>query len=133
MSRENVEIVRRAYDAFQQSDLEAFVALHHPQCELLPLQARVEGSGPYRGHDGVRAYWDDLRSVFENWQPVPEEIGDHGDSIIIRMHLTGQARESGVTFDETLWQAAELRDGLMWWWGTYSSEAEALEASTLRG
>jgi ketosteroid isomerase-like protein len=132
MSRENVEMVERGYDAYQRGDLEAFAALHHPECEFAPLNARVEGGGPYRGRDGVRRYWDDLLSVFEDWQPVAQEIRDHGDLMIVRLRVTGRARESGVMFDETFWQAVKVRDGLVTWWETCRSEAEALEAAGLR-
>lgn len=133
MSKENGEILARAYAAFQRGDLEAFVALHDPECEVLPVQARVEGRDPYRGHEGVRAFWNDLRSILEDWQPVPQEIRDHGDLMLVRMRLTGRAAHSGVTFDQTLWQAVEMRAGLLRWWGTYETEAEALEAAVARG
>jgi len=131
MSHENVKKVERAYDAFRRGDLEAFVALHHPDCEVMPMQAQVEGE-LYRGHDGVRAFWEHLRSVFEDWRPVAEEIRDHGELIIVRIRVTGRAGQSGVMFDETMWQALRVRDGLVWWWGNYRTEVEALEVSGLR-
>ena len=128
MASENVKSVYRAYDAYQRGDLEAFVAAHDPECEILPRIVRVEGGMPYRGHDGVRAYWRDMAEAFEDWQPVAAEVRDHGDILIVRIRQSGHGR-SGVAFvDEEFWQAIKMRNGLTVWWSTYSTEAEALEA-----
>jgi ketosteroid isomerase-like protein len=34
MSQENVELVYRSYAAMQQGDLETYLALHDPECEI---------------------------------------------------------------------------------------------------
>ncbi len=43
MSQENVELTRRAFDAIVRRDLNAFVALHDPRCDIKPLLAAVAG------------------------------------------------------------------------------------------
>jgi len=48
MSQENVEIVRRAYDAFNARDLERLLGLSAEDCEWLPLRAQLEGIGVTR-------------------------------------------------------------------------------------
>jgi ketosteroid isomerase-like protein len=50
MSRENVELVHEANDAFTRRDLGALLALADPDIEVFPLIARLEG-GPYRGRE----------------------------------------------------------------------------------
>ena len=128
MTLENVELVHRAFEAYQREDIDAFVAFHHPDCEFLPRIGRVEGR-PYRGHEGVRAYWRDMTDAFERWQPVAAEVRDHEDAVIVRTSVSGRGRDSRVSFvDEEYWQAAKMRDGLIVWWATYPTEAEALEA-----
>ena len=133
MSSENVQLVHRAYDAYQRGDIDAFVAVHDPDCEILPRIGRVEGRGAYRGHDGVRAYWRDMGDAFDEWQPLAMEVRDHGDALIVRISVSGRGR-SGVGFvDQEFWQAIKMRDGLTVWWSTYPTEAEALEAVGLGG
>ena len=124
-----MEVVRRAYDAYQRLDLEAFVALHHPQCEISPMIGGVEGGTTYRGHEGVRAYWADMHAAFEAWRPEAEEIRDHGDAIVIRVSAGGRGRDSGVPIAQKLWQVVRVREGRAAWWASYLNEEEALEAA----
>ena len=52
-------------------DLDPFVELHDPECEIRPRANDVEG-GPYHG-DGVRAYWRDMHAAFTDWVVEIEE------------------------------------------------------------
>jgi ketosteroid isomerase-like protein len=48
MSRENVEIVRAALDAFNRRDREGFGAILAEDAEIVPVRAALEGT-VYRG------------------------------------------------------------------------------------
>jgi uncharacterized protein len=128
MSQENVEIVHRAYEALRSEDFDAFVEIHDAECEVLPRVAAVEGGGPYRGHDGLRAYLRDMRAAFTDWVLKIEETRDFGDTVIVTVHFHARGKDSGVAVDLPLWQPIMLRDGRAVWWAVYFSEAEALEA-----
>jgi ketosteroid isomerase-like protein len=56
MSRENVEIARRAYDAWIRDDLDAFLAELDPDVVWhTAIEGAAEGDDRvYRGHDGAR-------------------------------------------------------------------------------
>jgi ketosteroid isomerase-like protein len=54
----NERIVRQWAQAINARDVEAVVALSHPEIELHPMQIAV--AGLYTGHDGVRAWIDDI-------------------------------------------------------------------------
>jgi ketosteroid isomerase-like protein len=58
MSQENVELVYRLNDAFKRRDLDAYLALCDPDVEYYSRFGEVEGGGPYRGHEGVRSWWE---------------------------------------------------------------------------
>jgi ketosteroid isomerase-like protein len=51
MSQENLELLHRAYDAFNRRDLDALLALCDPDVEFISYTMQVEGGDPYRGHD----------------------------------------------------------------------------------
>ena len=68
MSQENVELTHRAFDALVRRDLDAFVALHDPSCEIQPLLAAVAGN--YHGQDGVREWVHDLFGAFPDYSTV---------------------------------------------------------------
>jgi ketosteroid isomerase-like protein len=60
---DNVELVRRSFEAMSAWDVEALLRLYDPDVEFIPLTgSRVEGGG-YRGHEGVRAYFAEARDV----------------------------------------------------------------------
>jgi SnoaL-like domain len=64
MSEENLERARRAFDAFNRRDLDAFLALTDTDVEFATRYMELEGDPHYRGHGGVREWWRDLLAIF---------------------------------------------------------------------
>jgi len=130
MSQENVEIVRRAWEAFMRRDNEATLALYDPEVEL---HHHVDGS-VYRGLAGVRAYF---RDWFDVWGEVfsndLEELIDAGDDVIAVMHVGARGRRSGIEVERREWHVWTLRDRKLWRLRIYATKAEALEADGLSG
>jgi len=129
MSEENVQIVRRCYEALRKDDLGQFLDHVHPDVEWHSLILEIEGV--FHGHDGVRKWWRELRSVFPDWDPSIGEVRDLGDYVLVHAHGIGSGASSGVGISDDFWQIARFRDGLMAWYGAFRSEAEALEAAGL--
>jgi hypothetical protein len=59
MSEENVELLHRAIAAFNRRDLDGYLALQDSGVEFTPYERAVEGLGPYRGHAGIRTWWEE--------------------------------------------------------------------------
>jgi ketosteroid isomerase-like protein len=134
MSQENVEILHGAFDAFNRRDLDAFLALCDPEVEFISYWMQVEGGGPYRGHAGVRKWWEGLLAVYPDFTGEIEEVRDLGDRTIARAHVHGRGVESDVPIDlsdQPMWQVAEYRYGKVIGWHFFGSEADALEAAGL--
>ena len=129
MSQENVELARRAYEALNRRDFDAFIALIDPEVEFTTRFMEMEGDASYRGHDGVREWWRTLLAVFPDFSmEVLEVRADLGDSGILALRVRGHGLDSGVPFEERMWTAGKWRDGKVTWWRNCGSEAEALEA-----
>ena len=124
MSQENVDVMRAFYDAVASKDLDAFLALAHPEIEFRSLIAEAEGK-TYHGHEGVREWWDAVIGPLEV-RPGAEEIEGFRDRGVTRLGLTG--RIAGVEVSQKMWSAWRVRDGLVIWWMTVRTEREALEA-----
>jgi ketosteroid isomerase-like protein len=124
MSQESVEVMEAAAAAIRQGDLDAFLALTHPEIEFHSLIAEAEGR-TFRGHDGVREWW---RAVVEPLELTsqPEEIESFRHRGISRLRIAGTIE--GVEVPQAMWVAWRVRDGQLVWWTTYRTEAEALEA-----
>jgi ketosteroid isomerase-like protein len=131
MSQENVELVHQAADAFNQRDLDAFLALCDPEMEFFSRILELEGGGPYRGHEGVRRWWEGLFDVSPDFITEIDEVRDLGDVTLARYRLRGHGTGSGASMEHTSWQVIEWRHRKAIWWRVFLSEAEALEAAGL--
>jgi ketosteroid isomerase-like protein len=100
--------------------------------EFTPYERAVEGLGPYRGHDGVRTWWEDFFAALSDFSADLHEVRDLGDITFARGRLHGQGATSGASFERTLWMVVEWRDGKQVWWRAFESEADALSAARLR-
>ena len=127
MSQENVEVIKASYAAIERDDLDGFIALAHPEIEFRSLIAEAEGR-TYQGHEGVREWWDTvIRSL--RIRPGAEQIEGFRDRGVACLRLAGNI--AGVEVPQTMWMSWRVRDGLIIWWATYRTEAEALEAAGL--
>ncbi|MDQ3729214.1 MAG: nuclear transport factor 2 family protein [Actinomycetota bacterium] len=135
MSHENIELVRRVYNAVAAGDAEAVLALYDPEAEFdfsrSPFGS-VTSQTVYRGHEGLRCFF---RERYEVWQEVEdgyEELIDAGDHVISAVTSRGRGRGSGVEVERThygVWSIDAGKVVRVEWFGT---RAEALEAAGLR-
>ena len=100
--------------------------------EFTSMLAEIEGT-TYRGHDGVRAWWETIVGSFEDahWEVLEVlETPGSDDRGVVHFHTAG--RLSGVPVEQTMWQAVEWRDGKVRWWAFSRSERDAREAAGFR-
>ena len=133
MSQENVELVRRAIDAFNQRDLGTFLLHMDPEVEFTPYEVWVQGGDPYRGHAGVRSWWEESFAVFPDLQAEVYEVRGSGDRTFASGRLRGQGAGSGASIERPMWLAHRWRNGKTVWWCSFESQAEAREAAGLSG
>jgi ketosteroid isomerase-like protein len=107
---DNVETVRRAFEAFDTRDIEALLALSDPDCEWLPFRAQLEGS-VYRGHEGVRRFVADMDEDWSEFRIDPDEIRDLGDRVLVIGVVHALARGSGVRVENLAGFVLDVRDG----------------------
>jgi ketosteroid isomerase-like protein len=128
MSQENVEIVRRGYEAFAEGGV-AFEFLDS-EIEWRGPREFPDLAEPHYGHDGVRRYMEKLSEVFEDYRMVPEKFIDAGtDRVLVFSREGGRGKGSGAEVQSNptahLWT---LRDGKAVRMESYWDRAEALEA-----
>ncbi len=131
MSQENVEQVHRMAAALNRQDIDAVLALTDPDVEFIPRLVEVDGGGSYRGHDGVRSWWENLFGVWPDFKAEVDEVQDLGDVTVTRVRLSGQGIASEAATAQTSWVVTEWREGKTIWMRNFQSEAEALEAAGL--
>ena len=64
---EDSDVIAALFDAFGRRDVEAALALSDEEIEFWPqvIMLLAGRKDPYRGHAGIRAYFDDIAKVFE--------------------------------------------------------------------
>ena len=99
MSQENVEIVRRAFAAYDKGDMS----------EMLELMAddmtthRMDPDGAtYHGQEGFFKATADWTEDFEDWSASPEKFVDAGGHVLVRVHQTARGATSGVPVETSL-------------------------------
>jgi ketosteroid isomerase-like protein len=130
MSEKNVELGYRLYDAFGRRDLDAFLALMDDDVEAVPILVAIEGG--YRGHAGIRRWWENLLDVFPDYTVEIVEVRDLGEFTLGVLRVRAHGRDSDTPFEDTIRVLGEWRDEKVVRWEVFRSEAEALEAGGLR-
>ena len=104
-----------------------FLAITHPEIEFTSLiqesEATVTG-----GTRGCASFLDLMITVFPDWRPMIEHVEAVGDSTIVKARVQGTAARSGMPLEQTMWQVATFRDGMVAGWSWYRTEAEARAA-----
>jgi ketosteroid isomerase-like protein len=126
MSQENIDLTRRAFQAFADRDLDALLAVLDDDVEAFPILAGMEGG--YRGHDGIRRWWAGLLGTFPDFRAEIVDLHDLGDLTIAVLRLRGHGAESDTPVDAAAWQVTRFRQGKCAEWRVYTTESEALAA-----
>src|SRR2546430_12461102 len=101
MSQENVELARRGVEAFNQRDLDALLALMDDDVEAVPPLASIEGN--YRGHDGIRQWWDSLLAILPDFTIEVIEMRDPDDLTIATLRNRAHGTTSDALIEQRLW------------------------------
>jgi ketosteroid isomerase-like protein len=135
MSQENVEIVRRVYDASARRDPEAVLLLYDADVEWdmshHPMSQMLEERGSRRGHDGLRAWFRDWYEVFEDFEHRLVEVIDAGEQIVSVGIDSGRGRGSGVEVERLIAGVWTIREGKVVRVAWFATRKEALEAAGL--
>jgi ketosteroid isomerase-like protein len=127
MGSENESPVRAFADAITRGDRDAAVAVCDPEIAFLSVLA-VSGRA-YQGHDGIRQYFDDVASAWEEWRVEIHRVTAAPDGrvvIVMTMHVRG--KESGASLAEQTAHVWTVREGKLLRNQPYREPAAALRA-----
>lgn len=108
-----VAIVRAIYDAFNVDDVETALTYISEDVEVMPVTAgRAGREAPYTGHDGVRQFFTDARTVWDHLGVHADDVRSASGGVVVFGYLDGVPK--GSTEHERIdvvwfWR---LRDGL---------------------
>jgi ketosteroid isomerase-like protein len=126
MSHENVENVRRAFEAWLRGDLEEALAGLDPDLVYKPAQEEaVQGLG------AVQASWERWQASWQEQEVTLEETIDAGDYVIQAILFRGRGRGSGIEVEGRFFQVLTVKDGRTVRWEEFADRAEGFEAAGL--
>jgi ketosteroid isomerase-like protein len=128
MSRENVEIVRAAFEAFGEHDMEAVLRLCDERIEITQAPELLGASRSQHGHAGVLeafAIWPDL---WDDYRVEIVRLTDVGEHVIASTINRGRGKDSGVPVEMPFAFVFSIRAGKIVQWRLFMREEQALKA-----
>jgi ketosteroid isomerase-like protein len=99
MSSQNVEIVRRLFEAVRRRDAETVLSLYHPDVEWDGSRSRwgeVMPETNFRGHDGLRRFAGMYYEIWEDLEDRVDDMIDAGDHVVVVVNSRARGRASGA-------------------------------------
>ena len=134
MSQESVEIVKAGWDAWIRGDLDTLFTFFDRDVEW--DTTTFEGwpeAAVYRGHAGVRRFFDEWLASWERYEAgVDEYVDVGGDRVLVLCWQRGFGPDSHAPVLMEWAQVCTVRDGLVSRMEAFSNRTAALEAVGLR-
>ena len=133
MSQENLDVVRRIFEASVRRDVETVLALYDPEVEWDGSRHRwgevMVGDLKWKGHAALRRFFRRYYEMWEGFEFDIEELLDVGGYVISVVTSRARGRSSGVVVEwaeqVAIWTIRDGRAVRVVW---FPSREEALEA-----
>jgi ketosteroid isomerase-like protein len=133
MTRHAVELVRRAYEAFAEGDLETALAIFSPDVEIEDHDRSLSSPLADRGPDGFLRLVARANEGFEEVRYSPETFSEAGNRILVDVRRTGRGSASGVPVEERQFHVWDIEDGRAVRLRAFLERGPALHAAGLSG
>jgi ketosteroid isomerase-like protein len=125
--REPLEQLR---DAYNRRDPDAWVAVWNADCEWHPfLTAREEGDPGYHGHNGMRAWFEDVGEMLEGSHVELDQFRQIDDRLLVLGRMTGKRRGTGEQVESDVGWVIEPKGERFRRGWAYTSHEEAERAA----
>src|SRR4051794_15073216 len=130
MSRENIEVAREIYRAWNRGD--PGFELCAPDVEWDVSRWAPDLPEVARGYEQVRAQHRHFLGMWDEVHFEPERFFDADDAVVAAVTVRTSGRGSGVTVSRDSFHVYRFRDGLVASFVLYPDLAQALDAVGLR-
>jgi uncharacterized protein len=111
VSESNVEIVKQGYEALAGGGFEDWLPFFDPDFEMVTPAALASEPGTYRGHDGVRRWWQEFYEAMEDVWLEPHDFHEVGELVVVPFTIHARGRSTGLMTEQRAVQIWHLRDG----------------------
>jgi ketosteroid isomerase-like protein len=111
VSQENVEICKRAVDAFNRRDLHSYDEIYTVDFEWFPAMPMAVEREAFQGRNGIERYFDEIARTWDAFVLLDDEYRDGGSSLLLLARLQARGSTSGVSLDSPFAAIFDLVDG----------------------
>jgi ketosteroid isomerase-like protein len=126
MSRDNVETVRRGYEAWNRGDLDGVRAIYAPDVTA-SAGALWPAAGEVSGAEAIIEAFASIFATFQRSELVAEEFIERGESVIVPTRWRGTLPDSDSVIEQRVVAAYRLQGGRVVRIGYFPGMDEALE------
>jgi ketosteroid isomerase-like protein len=131
-AQENVEVVRRQFEALGRGDVDAASEYWSPDIDWRAAEGAADDVGVMRGTQALRGYYEDWGEMFDELRAeVKEVIAESGEHCAVAVRNSGRARGSSALVQGRYYVVCRVRDGRIVSGREYETREEALEAMRL--
>jgi ketosteroid isomerase-like protein len=113
MSLANVELIRKAFEAYNAAGMEAVLSSYAPDVSIYTIAEWPEDP-VYRGHDGALRLSPAFADQFDDFAWDVREVRDARDQVLALVTMTGLVKNSGVPIRQPIGVIfSDFHDGLI--------------------
>ena len=130
MSQENVETMRRWYDAANRRDVDAGIGLMHPDIEVRTAGLFPDMEAAYQGREAFISFLFKFAEAWVELSLEPDRYVDLDTRVLVLAHFHAKGRD-GLEIDRPFAHLWTLREGRAVRLEAYADHQEALAAAGL--
>ena len=121
----HTELARRGYAAWNDDDLEALLAVCHPEVTHHTSGVFPGLQSVYEGEAGIRRWWADFHEPWKRIKVIPERIAERPGGVAVLVRFEGTGRHEVETTMKFI-NLIEIRDALAYRFDSEPPSDEAL-------
>lgn len=105
-----MDIVKRGFEPLRSGDVEALLPFVHPDFEMTTPSHLASEPDTYRGHDGVRRWFDSFYEVMHEVRLEADQFIAVGERVVVPTTLVARGKATGLEVSQPATLLWELRD-----------------------
>jgi ketosteroid isomerase-like protein len=122
----DVELIARMVREWNSGDVEALLEVFDPEVEVRPALRTFLAATVYRGHDGVRTWFEESNEPWAELHAEPERFAKDGERTLVVLALRARVPGGRVDVDAEIAHVVTIRDGRIVRLDGYENPATAL-------
>lgn len=122
------ELIARMYREWNRGDLAALLEVFDEEVEVRPALSAFLASMVYRGHDGVRTWYEETNEPWAELHAEPESFIEAGGRTVVKVILQARVPGGRVDVAAEIAHVVTIRDGRITRLDGYDEPTAALAA-----